>query len=126
MISACGRASNAIERGGGRSQMGGVRERILVPQLSLDTLLALLPRPSFVKIDVEGAKALVLVGACRLLEEARPTIFVEGGEEATGRVTEQLLASDYVLLDSSQPRVSRRPLAQCVFETLAVPRERWP
>lgn len=42
-----------------------------------------LPRPDFLKIDVEGAGAAVLCGARHLLMEASPIIFMElhGPEE---------------------------------------------
>lgn len=49
---------------------------ILVPLRPLDELLA--GRPvDFMKIDVEGYEGQVLDGAARLLEELRPTLFVE-------------------------------------------------
>ena len=43
VIAARGRASNSLELSGGRSQMGGAREVVLVPTLPLDALLGALP-----------------------------------------------------------------------------------
>jgi FkbM family methyltransferase len=125
LISARGRASNALDRAGGRSQMGGVREQVLVPQLKLDTLLGQVPAPGFLKIDVEGAEALVLAGARRLLEEIRPIVYVEVGRAAASQATGILRDCDYLLLDAAEPKAARRPHAECGFETLAVPRERF-
>ena len=59
-IASRGRASNSLEEAGGRSQMGGVREKQYVPSLKMDTLLSTMPKPDFVKIDVEGAEEFVL------------------------------------------------------------------
>ena len=60
MVAKRGRASNALEAAGGRSQMGGVREKQYVPTLTLDTLLKTFPPPDFVKIDVEGDRKSVV------------------------------------------------------------------
>jgi FkbM family methyltransferase len=65
VIARRGRASNYLSDAGGWSQAGGVRERIRVPTLTIDTLLEQFPRPKFVKIDVEGAEIMVLRGALR-------------------------------------------------------------
>jgi FkbM family methyltransferase len=77
MVATRGRASNALEVAGGHSQMGGVRERQHVPTLTLDTLLGSFPSPNFVKIDIEGAELMALRGATRLINEIRPTFYVE-------------------------------------------------
>ena len=48
-----------------------------------DFLLDHWPAPDFVKMDVEGAELLALQGAGRLLEEVRPTFYIE--VESTGQ-----------------------------------------
>ena len=58
-----GRASNALESVGGRSQMGGSREKQYVPTMTMDALLTAFPKPDFIKIDVEGAELMALQGA---------------------------------------------------------------
>ena len=117
VIAARGRASNALELSGGRSQMGGVREVVLVPTLSLDTLLETLPAPSFVKIDVEGAELTVLEGAGRLLREVRPSVYIEVDESMAERVFALFAASRYAAFDPADGR----PLDRCLENTLFVP-----
>lgn len=61
------RSTNALE-GMGSNQTGGVRETQLVPTVTLDLLANHFPIPSVLKIDVEGAEALVLavlITSCR-------------------------------------------------------------
>lgn len=69
------RSTNAIV-GLASSQAGGVRERHLVPTTTLDILAEQFPLPHVLKIDVEGAEALVLRAASRVLA-ARPVVFCE-------------------------------------------------
>lgn len=87
MIAERGRAMNALEVVGGRDHMGGCREKQFVPCLTLDTLLeSTNTRPSFVKIDVEGAESEALKGATQLINHVRPTFYVEVGPEHVGNV----------------------------------------
>ena len=118
VIAARGRASNALESSGGRSQMGGAREVVLVPTLSLDTLLESLPPPSFVKIDVEGAELEVLKGADRLLREHRPSVYVEVDANSATAVFALFARHGYTALDPTNDR----PLDCCIENTLFVPR----
>ena len=52
---------------------------IKVPVRSLDSLVAKdrLPLPQFIKMDVEGAEASVLLGGKALLAKARPILVIE-------------------------------------------------
>jgi FkbM family methyltransferase len=51
---------------------------VLIPAVTLDDLAAEDPRPvSLIKIDVQGAEAMVVAGARELIETHRPAIFVE-------------------------------------------------
>ena len=59
--------------------MGGVREKQYVPSLKMDTLLSTMPKPDFVKIDVEGAEEFVLKGSHEILSQVRPLLYVEIG-----------------------------------------------
>ena len=119
VIAARGRASNALEASGGRSQMGGVREVVLVPTLSLDTLLETLPAPSFVKIDVEGAELAVLQGAARLLREVRPSIYIEVDQRFAVEVMALFAAANYIALDPRSGARLERCLENTLFEPLA-------
>lgn len=53
--------------------------RLGVTCVRLDTVMAefALPRPDFVKIDVEGAEARVVAGMLSMLETHRPTLLIE-------------------------------------------------
>jgi FkbM family methyltransferase len=118
-----GRASNALAEAGGRSQMGGVRESILVPTTSLDSLLDI-SRPQFIKIDVEGAEEIVLSGASKVLNEVRPIIHIEVGKAHTAEVTDRFHAASYRLFDPKMPVREQKPLSQCIHNTLAMPAEK--
>lgn len=118
-----GRAANSLVRAGDRAVAGGVRERTLVPALTLDLLLDRGPSPTLVKIDVERAEQLVLAGAHRVLAEARPVFHVEVGGESADDVSRLFAGHDYVLFDAQADPSSMAPVPSCPWETLAVPRE---
>lgn len=91
---------------------------LTVPVLSLDELLAdgAIPRPDYMKIDVEGAELRVLQGACQLIADARPTIFLSvHGEQLRDDCSQFLKARGYQL----RPIVIRESSA--APEILAVP-----
>ena len=115
-----GRAANYLDSLTGSTQTGGVRETVSVLTVTLDWLLEQgLPAPDVLKIDVEGAEALVLRGAERMLAEVRPVLLCEMAKRSRDAVTEILLRHGYKLFDwNSSPRV--RVDAAC-FNTLAVP-----
>lgn len=76
--------------------------------------------PAIIKIDVEGAEALVLDGATQTLAEGRPVIIVETGDrlahtlgESAGSVIDRLLRRDY--------RVFQIPEGHWVAEELPRP-----
>lgn len=121
MIAARGRASNALEQVGGRSQMGGVRAKRFVPTLRLDTIAASLPAPHFLKVDVEGAEALVINGSLDLLASARPVLMIEVGPEHVPYVSRTLLELGYELFDAQLGPARRSALNLCVENTLAIP-----
>jgi FkbM family methyltransferase len=121
LIAQRGRASNALEGARGRSQSGGVRETVAVPTLTLDSLLDSFSPPSFLKIDIEGAEAMALRGARKLLSEVRPTIYIEVGSEANEEVTAILRNARYELFDGSIPLLAQKPASFCAYNTLARP-----
>ena len=124
VIAQRGRASNFLEAaGGGRTQAGGEREKVTVPTLTLDTLLDSFAAPTFLKIDVEGAEAMVLRGAAKLLSTVRPTIYIEVGRSANVEVTQILRENRYLLFDGSTPWQKQTPLEACAWNTMAVPEE---
>lgn len=119
-----GRAGNHLRNVPGSTQTGGRRESRKVVTVTLDGLLDGFPAPALVKIDVEGAEALCLQGAGRLLSEVRPAVVCEVTEENTGAVAEQLRQHGYTLFDAAAAPELRRPLAAPVWNTLALPGER--
>lgn len=123
-IAARGRASNALVEFGSRSQTGGVRETMSVPVMTLDGLLDFGRPPALVKLDVEGAEVAAMRGATRLLREVRPILFVEVGREHRANRATLLRDAGYDLFDPSVPKPQRRPLEECVWNTLATPCEK--
>jgi FkbM family methyltransferase len=96
MIAARGRASNALEVAGGRSQMGGIRQKQYVPTMTLDALLKVFPSPDFVKIDIEGAEYIALQGATQLINEIRPIFYIEIGKDTKAQVAETFKTASYI------------------------------
>jgi FkbM family methyltransferase len=119
IIAERGRASNALEAAGGRSQMGGARERQHVPTLTLDTLLQTFPAPDFVKMDVEGAELMVLQGAARLITEVRPRFYIEVGREVAESIWRIFQDAGYAALSPE----GRRLESSCVHNTFFFPAE---
>jgi hypothetical protein len=102
--------------------MGGVREQILVGQLTLDELLCKTFVPDLVKIDVEGAEIEALRSASRLLG-ARPKILVEVNSGNATALTKILHDAEYRLFDASHPLDAFPLTTECAWHTLAVPSE---
>jgi FkbM family methyltransferase len=123
VIAQRGRASNYLVKAGGWTQTGGIRERLHVATLTIDTLLDQFPPPTFVKIDVEGAEVMVLRGASKLLRDVKPTLYVEVGGENSDSVTQLLHSFGYLLYDSTRPLRNQTALTCCVRDTLAVPQK---
>jgi FkbM family methyltransferase len=100
----------------GRISFLGARE---VPTVSLDALLedGKIPRPDFLKIDVEGAEMLVLRGGRRILEEGSPTLFLAThGKDIHSRCCEFLRSLGYALepivgesIDTTDEVLARKP-----------------
>jgi hypothetical protein len=102
--------------------MGGTREEIAVPVVTLDLLLDAFPPPNFIKIDVEGAEVLALRGAKRLLEATQqPSLYIEVAGDKAPEVTEILHGAGYRIFDALLRPNERVPLQRCVFDTLALP-----
>ena len=120
-IAGRGRAGNHLLSVPGSSQTGGRRETRKVVTVTLDGLLDWFPAPRLVKIDVEGAEALCLQGAGRLLREVRPVLVCEVTAENSAAVGDLLRHRGYVLFDAAAAPELRRPLAAPAWNTLAVP-----
>jgi hypothetical protein len=68
-------------------------QQLAVPGISLDEFAFAQghPLPQVVKIDIEGGEVLALPGMRRLLQEARPLLFLELHGEAAARAAWQAL-----------------------------------
>lgn len=115
------RSANYLE-GYGTTQTGGVSDVRLVPALSLDCMIAALPRPDVIKIDVEGAETAVLEGATALLTSIRPRLYIEVAGENAYSVGETLRSHDYRLFDGATLS-SVHSAAGAPCETVAIPFE---
>lgn len=119
MVAARGRASNALEVAGGRSEMGGVRETQYVPTLTLDTILDSFPAPDFIKIDVEGAEYMVLQGAQNIISNIRPKFYVEVGSDVSGQILTLFQSANYVAFDP----LGNKLIDSCAPNTFFFPAE---
>lgn len=117
LIAQRGRANNALEEAGGRSQMGGIREKQYIPTLTLDCMLNALPEPSFVKVDIEGAELLALQGATRLVQSVRPAFYIEVGDDVSVEVFNLLARAGYRAMDTEGQRLH----GHCRHNTLFIP-----
>lgn len=114
------RSTNFLD-GYGSTQTGGARSANLVPTVTLDSLLDHFPAPAVLKIDVEGAEEAVLVGASRVLHEAKPLLICEVVPGATAdRVTDTLHGAGYVLFDGEADGFACSPADQATYTTVAV------
>lgn len=118
-ISGLGRASNFLSAAGGRNGSSGVRSARRVVTVTLDWLGQQFPLPSLLKIDVEGAEAMVIRGGSRVLGEARPVILCELGDATRAEICDYLLSSRYQLFDADDAAMAG-DWRSC-FNLLAVP-----
>jgi FkbM family methyltransferase len=109
--------------GFGTSQAGGVRDTLLVPTVTLDTLAERFPAPDVLKIDTEGAEVGVLAGGGRVLR-GKPTIICEVAAHNASAAGQLLKAHGYVLYDGDLPPDRRGPLICAPPNTLAAAAER--
>lgn len=119
MISSAGRASNSLEKAGGRVQFGSARLTNQVPVLTLDVISENLPKPHFVKIDIEAAELLALQGASRLIHEVRPVFYIEVGDDTCQEIYRLFQAADYVAI---HPETGAK-ISTCAPNTFFVPTE---
>lgn len=96
------RSTNYLGVTTGSTQTGGVREAQTVPTVTLDLLLEHFAPPDVLKIDVEGAEALVLAGAAKVLA-LRPRIVCEVAQENAPVVQRLLQQHGYSFYDGERP-----------------------
>jgi len=122
-ISKYSRAMNKLESVGRLHQDQVVaEERRIVPTMRIDTLAQSLHPPTALKIDVEGAEMHVLEGGEATIARHRPAILIECTTELARPMGAFFGRHGYVMLDGA--REGRAPLAEPVWDTFAIPRER--
>lgn len=119
-----GRATNHLNTVQGSTVTGGVRHEVTVLTLTLDWLLARRQPPKLIKIDVEGAEALVFAGAQAVLARARPIIVCELFSRNMDGIAKLFAENDYVLFDAMHTSGELRPTDTPVTNTLAIPAEK--
>lgn len=104
--------------------MGRIREVRTVPVFSLDELLSYFPPPQALKIDIEGAEALALAGARRMLTDVRPVVIMEVSQQNAEEVGRVLTDHRYRMYDGDAEPTARRALTTPPWNCLAVPSEK--
>jgi FkbM family methyltransferase len=113
----------------GRRRFGLAPRTADVVGLSLDSVVTdlSLPRPSVIKVDVEGAEALVLVGGEKLLRESSVALYIElHGDEVAREVVRILHAWGYGIIGAEATwKAARRvdPGAQGTLEYIIASRD---
>jgi FkbM family methyltransferase len=121
LVAARGRSSSSLEKAGHGSQAGGTRFAQYVPTITLDQLLVHFLPPGLVKIDIEGAEYLALLGASKLLSVHRPIFYVEVSDKQSSQVQELFSKNNYRLYDGDSD--DGVVVSNCSNNTLAVPQE---
>ncbi len=91
------RSTNHLE-GFGTTQTGGIREIQCVATVTLNSLLQEFSSPDLIKIDVEGAEALVLQEVDKVLQN-RPALIIEVAKESSDSVRAILDQFNYSYFD---------------------------
>jgi FkbM family methyltransferase len=123
-ISRFSRAMNKLDGVGKWSDSQVVPEELRsVVTMRIDTLSKTLTPPTVVKIDVEGAEVDVLEGGEVTISNCRPVMLVEGPCALRDPMRDFFKKRDYVMLDGGAEHQS--PLLDPVWDTVAVPREKF-
>jgi FkbM family methyltransferase len=118
------RSSNYILDAEGFQSAGGVRHVIETSSVRLDDLQNESPPPDVVKIDVEGAEALVLQGGTDIAENARPIFIVEVAEQNRTDVKAFFEEASYRIYDAAKQIAIQDRVDSLPFNILAVPQEK--
>lgn len=88
----------------------GHRKPVKVRMVSLDSYADMgLPRPQFLKIDVEGTAAGVLAGGANLIRSARPHIYIELHGQAEQDAVDELKETFGYLVHDMSGRIITQP-----------------
>lgn len=120
-IAVRGRSSSFIDGARGSTQTGGLRKSQLVAMLTLDLLLKYHEPPDLLKIDVEGAEALILKGASTIVNDIKPIILIEVQDYTRQMVMDTLLIAGYTISDYETGKLYTNHLDETGNNYLAVP-----
>lgn len=117
------RAASHLEKSGGAGKdlIGKIRERHLVPTVTLDWIATQYPVPDVLKIDVDGGELRVLKGARGIIDQRRPIILTEVYERNADAVGDFFREINYTMFDFDEDQAAQTPIARPVYNTLALP-----
>jgi len=98
-------------------------ERRSVVTMRIDSLSETLGPPTVIKIDVEGAEVMALEGGEATITKCRPTILIEAQKALRQPLQTFFKKHDYILLDGKA--ADQSPLSNPVFDTVAIPKEKF-
>jgi FkbM family methyltransferase len=116
------RASNAIIGKSECTQRGGVRARLEVRVVTADQLAVEHPRPSVVKMDVEGSELDALLGGQEAFFQARPVFLMEVQQKNQSGVTQILKGWDYRFYPLGAALKPESELSCAVDDIIAIPK----
>jgi FkbM family methyltransferase len=111
----------ALADGAGHDITGAIRERHLIPTVTLDWLAEHYPVPQVIKIDVDGSEHRVLTGGRALLQRYHPIILAEVHERNADAVSACLHDLGYTLYDFTQGEAGKKVIKRASYNTLALP-----
>jgi FkbM family methyltransferase len=111
----------ALAGGAGDEITGAVRERHLIPTVTLDWLAEHYPVPQVIKIDVDGGEYRVLTGGRALLQRHHPIILTEVYDRNADAVSAYLHDLGYTLYDFTRGESEKKVIARADYNTLALP-----
>jgi len=125
LIASQGRAMNKLDGAAPwHDNLFEVSEKRSVGTFRIDTIAKTRPAPSVLKIDVEGAELKVLQGGRETIAKHKPVILIEGPRELWPQMAAFFRELDYLLFDGQAD--TSVVLDMPVWDTVAVPREKWP
>lgn len=116
------RASNAIIGKSECTQRGGVRERLEVCVVTADELAIRYPKPSVVKMDIEGSELDALLGGKEIFPKERPVFLIEVQQKNKTGVTEILRGWKYRFYPLGAALKPENELSCAVDDIIAIPR----
>jgi len=96
-------------------------QALQVPAIALDDYFTEGFHIDFIKIDVEGAAAMVFAGMQRILRESRPTLLVEFHDNVEWDGRAKLFNADYTLHHLDGQEINPDLSTSRVYQCLAVP-----